>query len=79
MALDPVTRLIDDGYFSSIADGRIGLLSNPPPQFGHLPPSFPSTHDRQKVHSKLQIIASLESGGRSQSQHSQFGRSSSME
>jgi len=32
-------------------------------------------HSRQKVHSNVQIIAFLESGGRSQSQHSQFGRS----
>ncbi|URQ62673.1 hypothetical protein LQ939_08475 [Pantoea alhagi] len=33
---------------------------------------------RQKVHSKEQIIASGDSGGKSQSQHSQFGLNSSM-
>jgi hypothetical protein len=32
----------------------------------------------QKVHSKLQMRASAESGGRSRSQHSQFGFNNSM-
>ena len=37
----------------------------------------PVTHEAQNVHSKVQIIASVESGGRSVSQSSQPGRSSS--
>jgi hypothetical protein len=37
-----------------------------------------STQSRQNVHSNVQIIASAASGGRSLSQHSQLGRSSSM-
>ena len=49
-----------------------------PPQFGQTPPSTSSTQSAQKVHSKVQIIASRASGGRSLSQHSQLGRSSSM-
>jgi hypothetical protein len=35
------------------------------------------THAVQNVHSKLQIIASVASGGRSVAQFSQIGRSSS--
>ena len=44
-----------------------------PPQLGHFPASTVSTHDAQKVHSKEQIRASDESGGRSALQHSQLG------
>ena len=63
---------------TSIAGGRIGRFSNPPPQLGHTPPSRSSTQCTQNVHSYVQIRASGESGGRSRSQHSQDGRSSSM-
>lgn len=56
----------------------MGLETKPPPQFGQVFLSFPSTHDRQNMHSNEQIIASIESGRRSLSQHSQFGLSSSM-
>jgi hypothetical protein len=48
-----------------------------PPQLGHVPIKWPSTQRRQKVHSYVQIIASVDAGGRSTSQHSQLGRSSS--
>jgi hypothetical protein len=37
-----------------------------------------STQSRQNVHSKVQIMASVASGGRSLSQHSQDGRNASM-
>jgi predicted dehydrogenase len=56
----------------------MGLATKPPPQLGHVLLSLLSTHDLQNVHSKLQINASDESGGRSLSQHSQLGRSSSI-
>jgi hypothetical protein len=36
----------------------MGRGENPPPQFGQMPCSVVSTQRRQKVHSKLQIIAS---------------------
>ena len=42
--------------------GRTGRGLNPPPQFGHTLPSC-STQARQNVHSKLQIIASVDAGG----------------
>src|SRR5207249_11441033 len=42
------------------------------------PPSFSSAQEAQKVHSNEHIKASVDSGGRSRSQHSQFGRNASM-
>jgi hypothetical protein len=42
--------------------GRMGRALNPPPQFGHTLSSISSTHVRQNVHSKEQIIASRELG-----------------
>jgi hypothetical protein len=71
-------RWVEGGYFPSIEAGRIGRGAKLPPQFGHRPPRRVSTHWRQKVHSKVQIIASVASGGKSLLQHSQFGRSSSI-
>jgi hypothetical protein len=75
------TRWIDAGCFTretpgrhSVA-GRIGLGTNPPPQFGQTLCSFVSTHSAQNVHSYEQIRASAASGGKSLSQYSQFGRS----
>jgi hypothetical protein len=56
--------------------GRIGLGENPPPQLGQTFSSTSSTQVRQKVHSKLQIIASLVSGGSGLLQCSQVGLSS---
>jgi hypothetical protein len=49
-----------------------------PPQFGQTPPNTHAAQSAQKVHSNLQIIASGASGGRSRSQHSQFGLNSSI-
>jgi hypothetical protein len=56
--------------------GRIGRGSNPPPQFGQTLNSTLSTQSAQKVHSKVQMRASVDAGGKSRSQHSQFGRNS---
>jgi hypothetical protein len=71
-------RRDDGGFFTSFATGRIGRSAKLPPQFGQTPLSLLSTHSRQKVHSNVQIIASVADGGKSLSQHSQLGRSSSM-
>ena len=72
------TRFVEAGWRSSRSAGRIGRRTSSPPQFGQRPPSTPSAQSRQNVHSYEQIRASTESGGRSRSQHSQFGRSSSI-
>jgi hypothetical protein len=64
-------------FFQSVF-GRIGRGENPPPQFGHTFSKIFSTHSRQNVHSKLQIIASTESGGNGWLQFSHVGLSSSM-
>ena len=48
----------------SFAAGRIGRGERFPPQFGQTSLSFVSTHSRQKVHSYVQIIASVAEGGR---------------
>src|SRR5688572_3112179 len=68
------TRCVEAGYFASLSTGRRGRATSSPPQFGHLPFSTVVTHDAQNVHSNEQMSASLDSGGRSLSQHSQFGR-----
>ena len=72
------TRSVEAGFLGSIASGRLGLGNNSPPQLGHVPASFVSVHSEQKVHSKEQILASVESGGRSRLQHSHPGLSWSM-
>jgi len=71
-------RRVDAGFMASFDPGRIGRGEKLPPQFGQTPLSRLSTQSRQNVHSKVQIIASGADGGRSLSQHSQLGRSSSM-
>jgi len=53
--------------------GRIGRGAKPPPQFGQTFESL-STQSAQNVHSKVQMCASVELGGRSRSQPSQLGR-----
>lgn len=58
--------------------GRTGLGTNPPPQFGQTLPKTSSAHVAQNVHSKLQIRASSEAGGKDLLQCSQDGLSSSM-
>jgi len=59
--------------------GRTGRAQKPPPQLGHTLPSTVSTQVRQNVHSKVQIMACVESGGNAVSQCSQVGLSSSMQ
>ena len=71
------SRNVDAGYFSSFAAGRRGRCTSSPPQFGHVPRRTCVAQSSQNVHSKVQIVACVESGGKSRSQHSQFGRSSS--
>lgn len=77
-ALGLKVRCKTGGFLSSFDAGRRGLGINSPPQLGQMLPNFDSAHDAQKVHSKEQIRASVESGGKSGSQHSQPGRSSSI-
>ena len=60
--------LVLAGYLSrqlspfQFLEGRIGLGTNPPPQFGQTPPRIVSTQVAQNVHSKLQIRASSGAG-----------------
>ncbi len=72
------TRLLEAGKRSSFSAGRIGRFTSSPPQFGQRSPRAVSAQERQNVHSKEQISASELAAGRSQSQFSQLGRSSSM-
>lgn len=72
------TRFVEAGAFRSMSGGRIGLATRFPPQLGQTPPKTSSAHVAQKVHSNVQMTASLLEGGRSRSQHSQLGRNSSM-
>jgi hypothetical protein len=51
----------------------MGLFSKPPPQFGQTFFSLSLTHSQQKVHSKLQIMASWLSFGNGLAQFSQLG------
>ena len=76
--------LLDDGGCLAIdrpcrhsVAGRIGRGTKPPPQFGQTLSSVVSTHFAQNVHSYVQIRASVDAGGKSLSQHSQFGLISS--
>jgi hypothetical protein len=71
-------RFVEAGFLASIAAGRIGRLAKLPPQFGHTPFNTSVAQSAQKVHSNVQIIASTLSGGKSLSQHSQLGLSSSI-
>jgi hypothetical protein len=72
------TRRVDGGLFASFPGGRTGRGAKLPPQLGHTPLRRFSTQSRQKVHSNVQIIALVADGGKSTSQHSQLGRSSSI-
>ncbi|KNC15331.1 hypothetical protein AC790_03030 [Pantoea sp. RIT-PI-b] len=56
----------------------MGRRTSSPLQFGQRCASEPSAQVTQKVHSNEQMRASGDSGGKSLSQHSQLGRSSSM-
>jgi len=66
-------RSVEAGNCASFAAARRGRADNSPPQFGHTPPSVPSEHATQNVHSNEQILASVLSGRRSLPQHSQLG------
>jgi hypothetical protein len=72
-----LTTFVVAGFFSSLPFGRIGREHKPPPQLGHTFASTVSTQSLQKVHSKLQIMARVESGGSAMAHASQLGRSSS--
>ena len=72
------TRFVEAGYLASFSAGRTGRRTSSPPQLGHLKWSFESAHAAQNVHSKVQMYAWWESGGKSTLQHSQPGLSSSM-
>ena len=72
------TRLVDAGLFFNAARGLIGRLTKLPPQLGHWLFKTPSTQLAQNVHSKVHIRASVDSGGKSLSQHSQLGLNSNI-
>ena len=80
---DKNARLVEGGRFATQSPGRhsvagrIGRGTKPPPQFGQTLKSTLSTQSAQNVHSYEQMRAVVDAGGRSLSQHSQFGRSSS--
>jgi len=61
-----------------MAAGRVGRCTRLPAQLGHTPFRTESAQWAQNVHSNVQMRASADSGGRSRSQHSQFGFSNSM-
>jgi hypothetical protein len=69
---------MDGGFLFSKPAGRIGLGTKFPPQLGQTPFNLSATQSQQNVHSKEQIIASGESGGKSLSQHSQPGFNASI-
>ena len=71
-------RVVEAGCFSSNRAARKGRCTSSSPQLGHRPLSLVRVQPSQKVHSNVQIMACVESGGRSRSQHSQLGRISSM-
>jgi hypothetical protein len=73
-----LTIFVVAGCFPSLSFGRIGLEFKPPPQLGHTFKSSVSTQALQKVHSKLQIMAWVESGARAVPHASQLERSSSI-
>jgi len=74
-----MNRSVEAGKRTNRSAGRTGRFTRSPPQFGQCPPgNRVSAQVRQNVHSNEQILASAESGGKSRSQHSQFGLSSSI-
>ena len=67
------------GKAASLAAGRTGRGTSSPEQLGQIPVSLVVAQVWQNVHSNEQMRASLDSGGRSALQHSQLGRSWSMD
>jgi hypothetical protein len=51
---------VDGGYFNSNSSGLMGRGANPPPQLGQTFLNIFEAQSSQKVHSKLQIRASVE-------------------
>lgn len=70
--------MVEAGEVISLFAGRIGRRTSSPPQFGQVPEKWFCAQSAQNVHSNVQIIAAGEAGGRSQSQHSQFGLNASI-
>ena len=66
------------GYLVSLSGGRMGRGVRFSAQLGQRLARGPSAQGAQKVHSKEQMRAAGDSGGRSVSQRSQLGRSSNM-
>ncbi len=71
-------RSVPADDFASLLAGRRGRATSSPPQFGQRWFRMVSAQAAQNVHSKEQMRASADSGGKSLSQHSQLGRSSSI-
>ena len=69
-------RCVEAGCLANAAAGRLGRWRSSPPQFGQAPSVL--AQSTQNVHSKEQMRASSDAGGRSRSQHSQLGLRSSM-
>ena len=59
------TRCVEAGLFVNSATGRIGRGAKFPLQLGHTPFSTSVAQAVQKVHSNVQITASVDSGGKS--------------
>jgi hypothetical protein len=72
------TLSVEAGKFDSADAGLMGRSTRLPLQLGQIKFSKFSAHALQNVHSKLQIIALSESGGKFLLQHSQLGLSASM-
>jgi hypothetical protein len=70
-------RSVEAGDDANLLVARRGRVTSSPPQFGQTP-ACASLQAAQNVHSKEQIRASPESGGKSLSQHSQPGLICSM-
>ena len=68
-------RLVEGGLF---VNAVIGLFTKFPPQLGQRFFKIHLAQVIQNVHSNEQIKASTDSGGKSLSQHSQFGLNSNM-
>lgn len=71
-------RLVEPGKSFNLLAGLIGRRTNCPWQLGQVWASRFSAQCAQNVHSKEQIKASVDAGGRSLLQYSQLGRSSNM-
>jgi hypothetical protein len=65
--------VFEAGLFFNNEAGLIGRATKLPEQLGQMKCNNDEAQVRQNVHSKLQIKASFDSGGKSSSQHSQLG------